>query len=207
MALPKHWIIGLTGGIGSGKSCAARRFQSLGVRVIDTDDISHTLAQPPSPALERIASRLGPEFLTAGGALDRVRMREHIFAHPEARKSLEAILHPLILQEVQRQIAEPTAAPYTILVVPLLFETPLFRALIQRNVVVDCSEEEQIARVTIRNNLSKAEIVAIMSSQLPRNARLKQADDIIFNDGTLSHLEDQVTTLHQRFLQLANSVQ
>src|SRR5471030_515473 len=103
MALPKHWIIGLTGGIGSGKSSAARKFAALGVRVIDTDDISHSLSRPPSPALENIASQLDQKFLSKDGTLDRARMREHVFMHPEARKTLEAILHPLIQQEVQRQ--------------------------------------------------------------------------------------------------------
>jgi len=113
----------------------------------------------------------------------------------------------LIQQEVQRQINTSTSAPYTVLVVPLLFETQLFRALIQRSVVVDCSEEQQIARVVARNNLSRPEIIAIMSSQLSRKDRLKRADDIIYNDEALTQLEDQVSDLHQRFLLLANSVQ
>ncbi len=207
MDLPKHLIIGLTGGIGSGKSSAARKFAALGARVIDTDDISHTLSHPPSPALNQIASQFGLEFLSKDGSLDRTRMREHVFAHPEARKTLEAIFHPLIRQEARQQIDATSSAPYTILVVPLLFETPLFSGWIKRSVVVDCSEEQQISRVVARNNLSRNEVIAIMSSQLSREERLKMADDIIYNDGTLDHLEDQVSDLHRRFLLLTNSVQ
>ncbi len=207
MAFPEHLIIGLTGGIGSGKSSAARRFAALGARVIDADEISHALSRPPSPALEKISCQFGLEFISADGTLNRARMREHAFANPEARKALEGIFHPLIRQEIQRQIDTTTSAPYTLLVVPLLFETQQFKNWIQRSVVVDCSEEQQIIRVMARSKLSRSEVNAIMSSQIPRAVRLKMADDIICNDGTLDHLENQVDDLHQRFLLLANSVQ
>lgn len=205
--MPKHLIVGLTGGIGSGKSSAARRFRELGVRVIDTDEISHALSRPPSPALQQIASRMGQEFLSSDGSLDRTRMRKHVFSSPAARETLEAIFHPLIRQEVERQIDAETPAPYTILVVPLLFETQRFRALIQHSIVVDCSEEQQITRVMTRSSLSRTEVIDVMSTQLSRENRLNLADDVICNDGTLEQLEDQVEQLHQRFLLLANSVQ
>lgn len=203
----KHLIVGLTGGIGSGKSSAARKFHELGARVIDTDEISHALSHPPSPALQQIASRMGPEFLLDDGSLDRVRMRKHVFSSPQAREILEAIFHPLIRQEVERQIASETSAPYTLLVVPLLFETSPFRTLIQRSIVVDCSEEQQIDRVMVRSHLSRSEVVDVMSTQLSRENRLKPADHIIYNEGTLDQLEDQVDQLHQHFLLLSNSVQ
>ncbi|MBS1155700.1 MAG: dephospho-CoA kinase [Proteobacteria bacterium] len=205
--MPKHLIVGLTGGIGSGKSSAARRFRELGVRVIDTDEIGHVLSHPPSPALQQIASRMGQAFLLSDGSLDRTRMRKHVFSSPAARETLEAIFHPLIRQEVERQIGAETSAPYTILVVPLLFETQRFRALIQRSIVVDCSEEQQITRVMTRSSLSRTEVIDVMSTQLSRENRLNLADDIICNNGTLEQLEDQVEQLHQRLLLLANSVQ
>lgn len=203
----KQWIVGLTGGIGSGKSSAARVFSNLGARVIDTDDISHALSCPPSAALDQIAKQFGPSFLCADGTLDRARMRTHIFSLPQARKTLEAIFHPLIQKQAQNLLNEASSAPYTVLVVPLLFETSSFLKLIQHSVVIDCSEEIQVSRVMARSQLTRDEVIAIMMTQLSAAERAKRADDLISNNGTLQELETQIQRLHQRYLLLSNSVQ
>lgn len=207
MACPDQFIVGLTGGIGSGKSCAARLFAQHGVRVVDTDEISHALSKPPSPALIAIAQEFGSEFICPNGTMDRARMRTLAFSDSVARTKLESIFHPLIQTQTEQIITTPTTAPYTMLVVPLLFEKSSFKTLIQRKVVVDCPEEEQIARVMNRSQLSSHEVLAIMATQISRQTRLLNADDIILNNGSLELLDAQVTRLHQRYLMLANSVQ
>ena len=207
MACPKNWIVGLTGGIGSGKSCAARIFSKMGARVIDTDDISHELSCPPSPALDEIAKQFGPSFLRADGTLDRPRMRAHVFSDTQSRKTLEAIFHPIIQQRVHNLLQEASGAPYTILVVPLLFETASFLKFIHHSIAIECDKEIQISRVMARSNLTREDVIAIMSTQLPSAERAKQADDLIHNNGTLLDLENQIQRLHQRFLLLSNSVQ
>lgn len=207
MDSPEHMIIGLTGGIGSGKSSAAQLFAELGVRIIDTDAIGHELSTPPSIALDDIATQFGSDFLAEDGTLNRSRMREYVFSHPQARKKLEAIFHPRIFEQAKQRLKAPTTAPYSILMVPLLFETTAFTALVQRSVVVDCAEELQIARVMARNKLSREEVIAIISTQRTRQERLMLADDIISNDGSFERLRDQVCQLHQRYLLLSNSVQ
>lgn len=200
-------VIGLTGGIGSGKSSAARLFAAHGARIIDTDEISHALSNPPSLALEAIASQFGPEFLCKDGTLDRKKMREQVFADPGSRKKLETIFHPLIREEVRKRLDEATACPYTILVVPLLFETRAFLALVSRCIVVDCPEEMQIARVMERSQLDREGVIAIMDTQISREKRLEQAHHIIYNDGSFQHLEEQVQKLHRLFLCLCDSVE
>lgn len=206
MALPEHLVIGLTGGIGSGKSAASRCFADLGARIIDTDLISHALSEPPSPALPQIAAWFGQDFLTQSGALDRTRMRETIFADPQARLKLESIFHPLIQQECLRQIGKETKAPYTILVVPLLFETDSFAAQIDYSLVIDCPEELQITRTMNRSGLSRERALSIMASQLDRQSRLKNADYVIVNTGTIEQLGHDIAQLHQTFQKLAQCV-
>jgi dephospho-CoA kinase len=193
-------IIGLTGGIGSGKSTVADLFAELGTPIIDTDKIAHALSTPPSAVLEQIAEQFGPEYLTEEGALDRVRMRQCIYAAPAQKAKLEAIFHPQIKQQALQMLSEiPTGTAYAILAVPLLYETGSYLNVIDRNLVVDCSIEQQIARVQARNGLSHDEIKAIIANQCPRKTRIQLADDIILNETTLAHLKSRVSTLHQLY--------
>jgi dephospho-CoA kinase len=200
--LRSRLAIGLTGGIGCGKSAVAELFAKVGISIVDTDQIARQLTAAGEPALIAIENEFGPEFLQADGNLDRARMRHLIFASPEAKKKLEAILHPLIRDEVKCRLAL-AQSPYAIVAVPLLLETGAYREIVQRVLVVDCSEEQQVERVVARDGLDEAEIRAIMASQLGRQARLRQADDIIDNHGSPSALKSQVEQLHQRYLKQA----
>lgn len=194
--------IGLTGGIGCGKSAVADLFAGLGISVIDTDQIAHQLTQAGQPALAMIANAFGADFLLPDGNLDRPRMRRLIFSTPEAKKNLEAILHPLIRDEVTRRL-ERAPSPYAIVAVPLLLETGSYREIVQRVLVVDCGEAQQVERVVARNGLDETEVRAIMAHQLSRQERLRQADDIIDNHGDRSALRPQVERLHEHYLKLA----
>jgi dephospho-CoA kinase len=193
-------IIGLTGGIGSGKSEAARLFAGLGVPVVDTDGIAHSLTAIGQPALQEIATALGDDILNPDGSLNRALLRRRAFADAGMRKRLEAILHPLIRMQAKQQLARNPEAPYQILVVPLLFETGGYRDLIDRSLVIDCDEAQQIRRAMMRSQLSEAEVQAIMAAQLPRNQRLAAADDVIVNDGNLEHLAAQVLEKHEKYI-------
>ncbi|MEJ2792151.1 dephospho-CoA kinase [Iodobacter sp. LRB] len=193
-------IIGLTGGIGSGKSTVARLFAELGVTVIDTDEIAHELSRPPSEALEQIALEFGPDFINKDGGLNRPRMRELIFANADAKVKLENIFHPRIKAIVLQQLGKQSIhTPYVLLVVPLLFETNTYSSIIDSSLLVDCSEEHQIERVKLRSGLKNTEITAIIANQLPRKARIQRANDIILNESSLAHLQSSVSTLHQRY--------
>lgn len=194
------FVVGLTGGIGSGKSEAARLFAALGVPVVDTDAIAHRLTAPGQPALERIAGLLGKDALAADGSLDRAAVRHMVFADPEKRRALEGLLHPLIREAAVRELARHAAAPYAIVVVPLLFEAGGYRDIIARSLVVDCPEELQVARAMARSGLSATEARAIMAAQLPRAQRLLLADDVLENAGTLEALGERVRELHARYL-------
>ncbi len=193
--------IGLTGGIGSGKTTVADCFASLGVPVIDADKIAHELAAPGQPALQAIASAFGPDILCDDGQLDRARLRAIVFNDTARRKQLEEILHPRIRAEMRRRIAdiEASAAPYCILSIPLLLETGQ-TDLVDRILVVDTLEDLQYHRVRVRNGLPDAEIAAIIHAQVSREQRLAVADDIIANDGGLEELRQHVLGLHQRYL-------
>lgn len=199
------YIIGLTGGIGSGKSSAGHHFAQLGATVVDVDAIAHQLTAPQGAAMADLAAAFGPEVITAEGALDRAVMREKAFSNPEARSRLEAILHPMIRAESQRQCAVAAHAPYIILMVPLLLESGDYRQRAQRIAVVDCSEATQITRTMARSRLSEAEVRRILAAQVSRATRLAAADDVIDNEGSLAHLRQQVEQLHQRYLLLARS--
>jgi dephospho-CoA kinase len=194
--------IGLTGGIGSGKSTVARLFALQGAGLVDTDEISHQLTAPAQPAVAEIARKFGPKFVARDGSLDRAQMRNHVFADPSARKDLEAILHPRIRRETARQTRE-SKAPYVIVVVPLLVETGSNRGEMHRIAVVDCAPETQIRRVMARSGLSRDEVLAIIASQASRQQRLSIADDVIHNDNGLETLEAQIMLLHRRYLELA----
>lgn len=194
--------IGLTGGIGCGKTSVARIFSTLGAAIIDTDEIARRLTEKGSPALDAIAEQFGATCLLQDGNLDRTELRKRIFTDPAAKKKLEAILHPPIKQQVIAEMAE-ARAPYLLLVVPLFFETGAYRDLVERVLVVDCEESQQISRTMNRSQLSADEVRAIMANQIPRMERLEQADDILSNKGNQENLEEQVRSLHQRYLALA----
>ena len=195
------YVVGLTGGIGSGKSAAADEFGALGATVVDTDVIARELTEKGGAAVPDIERLFGGEFV-AGGAMDRNRMRDQVFADPAAKRSLEALLHPMIRQESQRRIAA-AGGPYVIHVVPLLIESPDYRKRVDRVLVVDCPEDTQVARVRARSGLAEDEVRAIMRTQVPRAERLAAADDVIDNRGSREALRKQVAALHKKYLQFA----
>jgi len=197
------FIVGLTGGIGSGKSAAAALFEKLGAAVVDTDAIARELTAPGGAAIAPIRAAFGDEAIDARGALDRAAMRRKVFADASAKARLEDILHPMIGAEADRRCAAASAAPYVIFEVPLLVESDDYRRRMQRIVVVDCPEDVQVARVMSRSGLSAAEARAIMAAQISRQARLAAADDVIDNGGELAALRPQVETLHRRYLEMA----
>lgn len=174
------FLVGLTGGIGSGKSTVADLFAARGTAVVDTDVIAHQLTSAAGRAMAPIRAAFGDHVLTADGALDRAAMRAWVFSNPDARHILESILHPMIRKECEQAIRQATG-PYHIVVVPLLVETGEWRARVQRVLVVDCEEEEQIRRVMQRNRLSRDQVLAIMAAQASRAQRLAAADDVILN--------------------------
>lgn len=196
------FTVGLTGGIGSGKSTVADCFAALGVPVIDTDVIARDLAAPGGAALDAIRAVFGETVMQADGTLDRAALRRRVFADSAARHQLEAILHPRIRQVVDQTLVTLTA-PYALIVIPLLVETGGYRDVLNRVLVVDCPEAMQIARVRARNGLTQAEIKAIFAAQAGRAERLAVADDIIVNTATLEVLRAEVAALHQRYLALA----
>lgn len=202
MAQTAQWVIGLTGGIGSGKSAAARMFAELGAAVVDTDAISHELTAAGGSALPALQAAFGRAFLAADGSLNRPAMRRLAYADAQAKARLENILHPAIrrLSAERCQQAFATGAPYVVLVVPLLVESGDFRRRCHRVVVVDCTEEAQIQRVIARSGLTAEEVRAIMAAQARRAARLAAADDVLDNNGDLAALRLQVSALHQRWL-------
>jgi dephospho-CoA kinase len=194
-------VIGVTGGIGSGKSTAARMFAECGAGLVDTDEIALKLTQPGQPAVAEIARRFGPEYLTPAGALDRQRMRGHVFSDPAAKAQLEAILHPLIRMQVAEQV-RASDAPYVLVLIPLLVETGGYPTLVERILVIDADEAVQIARTMARSALSEEQVRAIMRTQATREQRLAAADDIIDNNGDLEQLRLQVQALHARYLEM-----
>ena len=196
------YIVGLTGGIGSGKTAAAAIFAELGASVVDTDAIAHELTGPGGTAIAPIREAFGAEFIGPDGALDRARMRNAAFSDPAAKRRLESILHPMIRKVTDAQTLAATG-PYVIQVIPLLVESRRYRERAQRVLVVDCPEETQIARVTARSKLEADQVRAIMSAQATRAARLSAADDVIDNQGDLENLRNQVETLHRRYLDFA----
>jgi dephospho-CoA kinase len=193
--------VGLTGGIASGKSTAAKFFGALGVPVLDSDQIARDVVEPGQPPLERLVERFGPKILTADGHLDRPALREIVFSDPRARADLEALTHPAIGAAMEARSAA-AGGPYQILVIPLLVEKNL-AAHVDRVLVVDCDEELQIRRLRDRDGSTPEQVQAILKAQAPRAARLKAADDVIHNDSGLSAVRDQVATLHARYLELA----
>ncbi|GAB3627242.1 dephospho-CoA kinase [Pandoraea terrae] len=196
------YAIGLTGGIGSGKTTVANLFAAHGVPIIDTDAIAHGITAPGGAAMAPIRAAFGAEFVAPDGALDRARMRELVFHDAEAKGRLEAITHPLIRTECDRAAAA-ARGPYLMYVVPLLVESGQWRARVQRILVVDCAEETQIARVMARNQFTREQVLAIMAHQAGRSERQAVADDLIDNNIDATPLVTQVDQLHVRYLQLA----
>lgn len=196
-------VVGLTGGIGCGKSSACKIFTALGVDVIDTDQISHELTQHNGAAIPVIRSQFGEEYIAADGALDRTRMRRLVFTDTDCRVKLEALLHPLILEITTKRILHCNS-PYVIIAVPLLLETNDYDHLINRILVIDCDEQLQIMRTMTRSHLSVEEIKAIMASQLNRNQRLEKADDIIVNNGDIHCLREQVLRMHRNYIDMSS---
>jgi dephospho-CoA kinase len=198
------FVVGLTGGIGSGKSAAADAFEKLGAAVVDTDRIAHDLTRAGGAAIAGVRALFGDAAIAADGAMDRKAVRERVFSDPASKRRLEALLHPMIRAESERQIAAATG-PYVVHVVPLLVESADYRKRVQRVLVVDCPEALQVERVRARSGLSAAEVEAILRSQVSRAQRLAAADDVIDNSGTIAALQDQVRKLHQTYLGLARS--
>jgi dephospho-CoA kinase len=192
------YCVALTGGIGSGKSTVAALFAELGVPIIDTDTLSHALTQPGAAGYVAIAKAFGPTVLNPDASLNRAALRTLVFSDPEAKMWLEAILHPLIYEQVLRDI-QAVHAPYLLIVVPLLFETGSYAKLVQRTLVVDCDEATQIARTMARSGLTADEVLAIMAHQLPRAQRVARADDLIHNPDGAPDLRQQVAARHAQY--------
>ncbi|MHB1074800.1 dephospho-CoA kinase [Thiobacillus sp.] len=191
--------VGLTGGIGSGKSTVADLFAGQGVPVIDTDVIARALTAPGGMALDVVRAAFGDQMMQADGSLDRAALRRRVFSDADARRQLEAILHPLIRLAVEQQLAT-LAAPYVLIVIPLLVETGTYQEVLDRVLLVDCPEDQQIARVMARSGLTLDEVKAILATQATRAARLAIADDVISNTASPDALGTQVAALHRRYL-------
>jgi len=195
-------VVGLTGGIGSGKTTVANGFSALGVPVIDTDQLARELVEPGQPALNEIIATFGSEAITADGHLDRDYMRQLIFTDSERKSQLEAILHPRIRQRIRTLLAD-IRSPYCIVVIPLLLEARQMD-LVDRILVVDLPENEQLTRVAARDSLSDNAVMAIINSQTDRNTRLAAADDIIVNDRGMSELTGSIQKLHRRYMDITH---
>ncbi|ATH78942.1 MULTISPECIES: dephospho-CoA kinase [Halomonadaceae] len=197
-------IIGLTGGIGSGKSTVARAFGELGAGWVDADDIAREVVMPGEPALAAITQRFGQQILDADGGLNRAALRQIVFSDPEQRRWLESETHPRIRERLQLRLKELALnSPYVLLVSPLLFESGQ-DALAQRTLVVDVPEALQLSRTLARDGVSEAQVRAILAAQLSRQERLSRAHDVIDNSGSLEHLQHQVVTLHRRYSTIAH---
>ena len=197
-------FVGLTGGIGSGKTAVSDQLAQLGAGIVDTDLIAHQLTAPKGVAIPFIEKQFGSEFIDPSGALDRTKMRSLVFADPAARHALEGITHPLIREETIRQTKQliQANAPYLVFVVPLLIESGNWLSLLDYLVVVDCPEEVQIERVMHRSNLSRNEVERIIEAQASRQERIAHADRVIENQGSLKDLQAQVLELHQKILEI-----
>ncbi len=196
------YVVGLTGGIGSGKTAVADAFAALGVEVIDTDVLAHRLSAAGQPGFTAILAEFGRGMLQPDGELDRAALRRVVFADPAARARLEAVLHPLIGAEVARRLQAWRGA-YAIVVVPLLLERAGMRSLVNRILVVDCPESDQIQRVVARNGFSPTEVRAVMAAQIDREHRLAAADDVLDNSGPPDAIASQVQALDSRYRELA----
>tara|TARA_B100001750_G_C15295854_1_gene489730 strand:+ start:24 stop:617 length:594 start_codon:yes stop_codon:yes gene_type:complete len=194
-------IIGLTGGIGSGKSVASDKFKSLGIVVVDADVASRTVVEPGKPALKEIQDHFGSGIITAEGKLDRNKLREIIATDSKERKWLESVLHPKIGEQITKEISESTSV-YTLFVAPLLLETNS-QEMCSRVVVVDVPKDVQIQRTAKRDKVSSNQVEQMVAAQMKREKRLEKADDVLLNNGTIEDLEKQVEELHKKYIQMA----
>jgi dephospho-CoA kinase len=194
------FVVALTGGIGSGKSTAAAIFAELGVPVTDLDLISHALTAANQPLLQDIKASFGSQYINADGALDRSAMRELVFNNAHAREKLNAILHPAIYMQAIQQLELNADAPYQILAIPLLFESPRYMQHINRILVIDCNEQMQIARVKSRSKLSEADIIKIIHAQTGRKKQLSLANDVVMNDEDVEKLREKIVKIHEKYI-------
>jgi dephospho-CoA kinase len=196
-------IVALTGGIGSGKSEAARQFEALGVPIVDADVIAHALTATGQPTLKEISRIFGADFLNIDGTLNRAKLREHVFKNPAERLKLEAIIHPAIHAQALKELTdnEKSLHPaYQILVIPLLFENNRYNGVADKILVIDCDENLQIKRATARSNISEEDVKEMMNAQVTRNVRISSADEIIVNDGSLAELQENVMRIHKKLI-------
>ena len=196
-------IVALTGGIGSGKSEVARQFATLGVPIVDADVIAHALTAAGQPLLNEISHLFGADFLNSDGTLNRAKLREHVFNNTAERLKLESLLHPAIHQQALKQLAENEHLlhpAYQLLVIPLLFENNRYNGVANKILVVDCNENLQISRAMARSNMQESDVKDMMNAQVARNVRLKFADEIIENNGTLLELKEKVALIHKKLI-------
>lgn len=194
------YVVGMTGGIGSGKSEAARLFAELGVPIVDVDAINHELTSSGQITLKKITQTFGQDILNVDGSLNRKALRKKVFADSEARKNLEAILHPVIYDNVIKMLQNNAKSPYQILAIPLLFESDRYLKIINLSLVIDSPPEIQIARASKRDGLSEADIQKIIDVQMPRAQRNSLADDIISNEGTIDELREKIKQIHDKYI-------
>lgn len=198
------FILGITGGIGSGKSAATQWFESQGITIIDADIVAREVVEPKQPALEEIQRTFGDWVLLEDGSLNRRALRDHIFQFPEARQALEKITHPAIRQSITQQLKQ-AESPYVILVSPLLFETNQHE-LTHHTLLIDAEEQTQLQRASQRDGQTEQQIRSIIAAQMPRAQKLQLANDVVLNDGLLEHLHQQLKPLHLKYLQKSEHV-
>ncbi|HZV97546.1 MAG TPA: dephospho-CoA kinase [Methylophilaceae bacterium] len=197
------FVVGLTGGIGCGKSEAARIFAKLGVPIVDVDVIARQLTTAGHPVLQEIITAFGPEYLDQDGSLNRAAMREKVFKDIAARKDLEGIMHPAIYEQALKEMEAHKDAPYQILAISLLFENNRYKNDVTRSLVIDCDESLQVERTMKRSGLSEEVVRGIMAAQVSREIRRKMADDLIENNGTIDELRQKIEAIHKKYISLA----
>ena len=199
------FTVGLTGGIGSGKTTIANMFAELGAYLVDTDLIAHALTKENGTAISAIENAFGSDFILPSGAMNREKMRQHVFSQPNEKKRLEAILHPLIREKTEAAAKDSTGI-YTIFVVPLLVESGSWKLRVSRVLVIDCSEQTQLQRVMNRNGMTQDQVLAIMQTQASRDQRLSAADDVIVSEESLDKIKAEVRRLHDKYVKLSTDV-
>lgn len=195
------YVVGLTGGIGCGKTEAARIFARLGVPVVDVDLIAHQLTQPGEETFSEIIDIFGKDYLLPDGSLNRAALRDKVFTDIAARKDLEGILHPAIHERALRELEANQDAPYQILAISLLFENQRYKDVVTRSLVMDCGEQLQVERTMKRSGLTEEIVRGIMAAQVSRAIRLKMADDVIVNEGSLEDLTQKIEEMHKKYMQ------
>jgi dephospho-CoA kinase len=196
------FIIGMTGGIGSGKSEALKIFESLNIKVIDLDNIAKEITDTSHQAIQEIKLVFGDAIFDKDNRLDRKKLREIIFSEKDQKINLEKILHPKILEEVMKRLNVLSNESYVVIDIPLLFETNQYTSLISRSLVIDCKVDDQIERVKKRDGIDTSVIQSIIEQQVGRNYRIERADDVVVNDGSIEKLEESIKALHKKYLNL-----